>query len=207
MMDVRLVAPFSMGVFAGRGSGKSVFTKNLLLSDLIAPPIAKVVWIYKSWQAELFKELSEGKFEIEFLSDIPEPELIKADLVVIDDFMSEASNSLAVQSLFTRGRHLGVSVVYLAQNLFHGGKYSRDLSLNMDYIVLFKNARDATQIAHFARQMYPSKSKFLVEAHKDATNEGYGHLLLDLRPNTDESLRVRGNIFNEFQSVYIPKLL
>ena len=35
------------------------------------------------------------------------------------------------------------------------------LSLNSHYIVLFKNARDATQVAHLARQMYPGKSVIL----------------------------------------------
>ena len=34
-------------------------------------------------------------------------------LVVIDDYMNEASNSAQVQSLFTRGRHLGLSIIYL----------------------------------------------------------------------------------------------
>ena len=127
--------------------------------------------------------------------------------VLLDDYMSEASNSVQVQSLFTRGRHLGLSVIYLAQNLFHRGKYSRDLSLNMDYIVLFKNVRDSSQIGHLARQMFPQNSKFLIWAFQDATQEPYGHLFLDLKPNGLESLRVRGNILSDYQTVYTPKNL
>jgi hypothetical protein len=211
-MDGRLTAPLSMGVFASRLSGKSVFVKNLLLEQhrLISPPFVKVKWVYKSYQDELFKELMDKKFEIEFLDDLPNfDEMGRQEntLIIIDDFMSEASNSSQVQSLFTRGRHLGLSVIYLSQNLFHRGKYSRDLSLNMDYIVLFKNVRDATQIGHLARQMYPNNPKFLTSAYHDATKEPYGHLFLDFKPNGEESLRVRGNILNEIQVVYLPKTL
>jgi hypothetical protein len=31
-------------------------------------------------------------------------------------------------------------------------------------MVLFKNPRDVTQVANLSRQMYPGRSKFLVEA-------------------------------------------
>jgi hypothetical protein len=211
-MDARLMTPFSMGVFASRLSGKSVFVKKLLLEQqrLISPPFEKVMWIYKTWQDELFKELMEKSFSIKFLDDLPNFDKIgkqKNTLIIIDDFMSEASNSSQVQSLFTRGRHLGLSVIYLSQNLFHKGKYSRDLSLNMDYIVLFRNVRDATQIGHLARQMYPNNPKFLISAYEDATKEPYGHLLLDFKPNGEESLRVRANILNNIQIVYLPKTL
>jgi hypothetical protein len=43
------------------------------------------------------------------------------------------------------------------------------MNLNTHYLVLFKNPRDANQVATLARQMYPSKSKFVLEAFEDAT--------------------------------------
>ena len=213
-MDARLITPFSMGVFASRLSGKSVFTKNLLLDQkrMISPPFKRVIWIYKTWQEELFNELiKQTEFEMEFLDDLPNFDTMgkqENTAIVIDDFMSEASNSVQVQALFTRGRHLGLSIIYLSQNLFHNGKYSRDMSLNMDYLVLFKKIRDASQIGHLARQMFPRNSKFLIWAFQDATRTPYSHLFLDLKPDGNESLRVRGNILNrEYQAVYIPKNL
>lgn len=82
------------------------------------------------------------------------------------------------------------------------------MSLNTDYVVLFKNARDASQIMHLSRQMYPSNTKFLTWAFHDATKEPYHYLFQDLKPNTHESLRVRSNILNEqYQIVYVPKSL
>jgi len=80
------------------------------------------------------------------------------------------------------------------------------MSLNAHYIVIFKNPRDALQVATLARQMYPGQSKFLVEAFKNASEKPFGYLLLDLKPDTDEKYRVRTNIFpDETQYVYIPK--
>ena len=82
------------------------------------------------------------------------------------------------------------------------------MNLNTHYLVLFKNPRDATQIAIVARQMYPGKSKFVLEAFKDATKEPYGYLLIDLRPETDDRYRIRTNIFpdDDRQYVYVPKV-
>ena len=78
--------------------------------------------------------------------------------------------------------------------------------MNAHYIVMFKNPRDALQVATLARQMYPGKSKFLVEAFKDATEKPFGYLLLDLKPDTEEKYRVRTQIFpGERQFVYLPK--
>jgi len=54
--------------------------------------------------------------------------------------------------------------------------------------------------------MYPNKSGFAMEAYKDATREPYSYLLVDLRPEQDEELRLRTDIFpGETQYVYVPK--
>jgi hypothetical protein len=120
--------------------------------------------------------------------------------------MTESNDD--VSNIFTKvSHHRNVSVVYLSQNLFYRSKQNRTMSLNTHYMVLFKNPRDATQVANLSRQMYPGRSKFLVEAFKDATAKPYGYLLIDLKPDTDEKFRVRANIFpnDDRQYVYVPK--
>jgi len=80
------------------------------------------------------------------------------------------------------------------------------VSLNAHYMVLFKNQGDASQFANLARQMYPKTSQFAVEAYKDATREPYSYLLVDLRPEQDEDLRLRSNISSrETHHVYVLK--
>jgi hypothetical protein len=72
-------------------------------------------------------------------------------------------------------------------------------------MVLFKNARDNVQIESLARQMFPRKVKFLVDAFEDATAKPYGYLMVDLRPETQEDRRIMTNIFpNEETIVYVP---
>ena len=79
------------------------------------------------------------------------------------------------------------------------------MSLNSHYLVLFKNPRDSLQITTLARQMYPGKSKFLLEAFQDATQKPHGYLLIDLKPETNDEERVRTDILDrQRQIVYRP---
>ena len=76
------------------------------------------------------------------------------------------------------------------------------MSLNAHYMVLFKNPRDVSQFVNLARQMYPKTFQFAI----DATREPYSYLLVDLRSEQDEELRLRKNIFpGESHNVYVPK--
>jgi len=47
--------------------------------------------------------------------------------------------SKQVCELFTRAsHHRNISVILITQNLFHQGRYCRDISLNAHYLVVFK---------------------------------------------------------------------
>ncbi|GFV60524.1 uncharacterized protein TNCV_3471591 [Trichonephila clavipes] len=61
-----------------------------------------------------------------------------------------------------------------------------------------KNRRDKSQITHLGRQLYPRKVKFFQECYADATSKPYGYLLIDLKPETDESLRVHSYFSHQF---------
>ena len=75
------------------------------------------------------------------------------------------------------------------QNFFD--KRLRTITLNTHYVVFFKNPRDTSQIQHLGRQM---GSKILAHAYKDATSEPYGYLLVDLKQDTPEEIRLRTGI-------------
>lgn len=127
-------------------------------------------------------------------------------LVVLDDLMHETSD--VVSKLFTRvSHHSNTNVIFITQNLFHGDKETRTITLNAQYLVLFKNVRDKSQIAHLARQMYPRNSKYMVESYIDATSEPYSYLFVDLKPNIDDNHRLKSCIFpDDARSyVYVPK--
>jgi hypothetical protein len=121
--------------------------------------------------------------------------------------MNEADQNAC--NLFTKlSHHRNVSVVFITQNLFHKNKFVRTMNLNTHYIVMLKNPRDASQVAILARQMYPGKSQFVMEAYEDATKEPHGYLLIDPRPDTDDRYRIRAKIFSDDprQCAYLPKV-
>ena len=109
--------------------------------------------------------------------------------------MQSASGSQLVENLFSNGKHLNLSVVFVSQNLFYTGKKCKTISLNSTYIVVFKNPRDQSQVRHLACQMFLSKPKFLQAADKEETKDPYRYLFLDFYPNSPEFAGVRGNIF------------
>jgi hypothetical protein len=103
-----------------------------------------------------------------------------------------------VCDLFTKiSHHRNISVILITQNLFHQGKFFRDISLNAKHIVVFENVRDREQFSHLARQVLPHDSKGLSDAYLNATEEPLGYLVLDLSQDTNDRLRFRTCIFPE----------
>ena len=68
------------------------------------------------------------------------------------------------------------------------------------------NPRDRLQVQSLARQMFPKKSQFLIEAYQDATLNKFGYLFLDLTQSTDDSNRVQTGVLpNQERIIYRPK--
>ena len=57
--------------------------------------------------------------------------------------------------------------MFLTQNLFPRGAKSRTIALNTYYLVLMKNARDASQVTTLDRKMFPGEARVLTEAYLD----------------------------------------
>ena len=162
--------------------------------------LERIVWFYGRHQPDLFCSLTEEILRIEFYEGLlTNIEVMfdrsKCNICIIDDLMQSASRNQLVENLFTNGRHLNLSVVFVSQNLFYMAKKCRTISLSSTYIVVFKNPRDQSQIRHLACQMFPSEPKFLQAAYEEETKDPYWYLLLDVHPNSPEFARVRGNIF------------
>ena len=203
--DPRFQQPFTCYVAGPTQSGKSHFVFKLisLSNTVIFPPPERTVWCYGEYQ-DAFRDWSDN---VEFIGGLTDSNLLdgRRTLLIIDDLMSETDSR--VTKLFTKGsHHKNASVIYISQNLFHEGKENRNISLNSHYLILFKNPRDAVQIAHLGRQIFPDKGKYFREAFTDATSRPYGYLLVDLKPTTQDELRLRTDIFlPEMTIVYVYK--
>ena len=156
------------------------------------PAPERILWSYRMYQKS-YDELTG----VEFTDSIPnetEFDGRATTLLIIDDRMHDTDN---IEPLFTRvSHHKNLSIIYLIQNLFFSSKHQRTISLNCHYLILFRQIRDANQIHTFARQMLPDKkgSAYFMESYLDATVTPYGYLLVDLRPETDDRLKLRTNI-------------
>lgn len=204
-MDPRLQHPFTCIIAGPTACGKSTFVKNILAQkeSMIYPVPDRVVWFYGEWQP-LYETIPGVEF-IEGLPDVKHLDVKQNTLVILDDLMTETDKS--VSNLFTKGsHHKSTSVMHLVQNLFDKNKHTRTISLNAHYLIIFKNPRDASQISHLGKQMYPGHVRFLQEAFADATSKAYGYLLVDLKQDTPEHLRLRTDIMpSEVQYVYMRK--
>lgn len=202
-MDPSLKHPFTCVIAGPTGSGKTYFVTRLLghIQTMMDPPPEKVLWSYGEWQP-LYATIRG----VDFVEGLPDVKTLKPrTLVIIDDLMTETDDR--VTKLFTKtSHHRDVSIIYIVQNLFSKNKENRTISLNAQYMVLFKNPRDASQITHLAKQMYPGHIKYMQEAFGDATSESYGYMLVDLKQDTPEHMRLRTHIFpGETQYVYLRK--
>lgn len=171
--------------------------------------IERIIIYYAEWQAG-YKTFA-GK-NVEFREGLPQSSDYANDprpkLVIIDDLMRESSAGGAIVDIFSKGsHHHSLSAFHISQNIFHQGKGQRDISLNAQYIVTFRNLRDRSQILHLSRQVCPDNPRFLQEAYWDATAKPYGYLLLDLKQTTPDNCRFRTCIFpdDEFHYVYVAK--
>ena len=174
-----------------------------LSNTMINPAPTRILYFYKRWQP-LYDDIMKHVPHIEFTQGIPYN--IKEDsyfdtksptLLILDDQMRDRAKSSDICELFTEGsHHRNLSVICLMQNLFYQGKESSTMSLNTQYLVLFKSPRDKQQISILARQMYPNRSHYFIEQYEKATQRPHGYLFVDLKQTTSEEDRLKSDIFH-----------
>ena len=193
-------SPFSCLISGPSQSGKTYFVKQVLenherLIDTFVQ--LKVLWCYGIENVSTGEQLKNPTVFIKYTKGLPTEKNLKGfNTVVIDDLLVETARSETMTNLFTRVvHHRNVNVFCLIQNIFFKSHVIRNLNLNSNYIVLFKNIRDRTQLTVFARQFNPQNVQLFVDAFNDATEKPYGYLLIDLHPKTIDEFRIRGDIF------------
>ena len=195
MNHLKFKSPFTCIVSGPSGSGKTVLVRSLLEAQKVSfnRPPKRVLWAYGQWQ-ELYREKFKN-LSVIYHENLPEEEDIlssKADLIVIDDLMSELTGDVRMTKLFTKwSHHHNIDVIFIVQNVFHRGNEMRTISLNSHYFVLLKNPRDGSQVVNLAKQLFPRNTKYLSEAYEDATSKPFGYLLVDCKPDTPDDYRVR----------------
>ena len=192
--------PFTCMLAGPTMSGKTTILTKILAnrSTLIDKNINRIIYCYARWQGSYDKMKLENPI-IEFVEGLPEIDLIDGEqnnLMILDDLMDQCEKDKSILNLFTTDSHQkSISVFLITQNLFSQGKFSRTIGLNCHYLFLLNNPRDQSQIYFLSRQMYPQKSKFLVECYADAVeNQKFGYLFIDLKQSTKKNHRVQAGV-------------
>ncbi|MEW8544160.1 MAG: hypothetical protein AB2693_11555 [Candidatus Thiodiazotropha sp.] len=190
-------------------------SKLLKHSDgMFKDKVSSILYCYGSAWQPVFDEMLEKVPNIRFKEGLPSEEEIRKltsernhTCLILDDLASQINSNPSAEQLWTiHSHHLNMTIIYLAHNLFQKSPSARVISLNTKYYILFKNHRDALQIQHFARQVYPLKSKFFMSAYHLATEPRWGYLVVDLHNLSNDEYRLRTNIFpNEDTIIYQPK--
>lgn len=157
---------------------------------MFEPPLTRVIYSFERYQSKF-----DGVEGVEFVRG-SDYQLRRGEntLLIIDDQMNEDSEDL-VKLFSVDSHHLSVSVIFVTQNLFVQSKHYRTVALNAQYLFLFKSPRLATQVKTLSRQLFDGReAKSFMEAYRDATSHPFSYLLVDLKPDAPDRLRVRANI-------------
>ena len=196
--------PFTMTASGPTGCGKSYFLKDMLqqIHTICEPSPQRIVWLYKRWQPLYDVIQNTVHPPVEFHRGIPYDldsdsffDSRVRNMIVLDDLMSTAARDSRINDLFTEGsHHRNLSVVAVNQNLYFGKDPTQ--RRNCHYLVLFNNPIDQQPIMTLGRQMYPGRWQYFMDRFAEATAKPYGYLLVDLKPDTSHSLRLRTDVLN-----------
>ena len=206
-VDVSIKWPFKWCLVGSSGSGKTEFSLKLVsnASRLFDIPPSKIIIIYKEFQ-DIYNKFSEHipttlykeeDVDLEELTKFNEERL----LIICDDlYFSKKLNEVAEQFLI-KGRHRNTSWVVLTQSIFNHPAL-KNISRNSTHITLFKSVR-LTEPHIFFSQLRPQSSKVLQNVYREATEEPYSYLDIDLSQTCPDKLRYKTDIFKNVIKVFI----
>jgi hypothetical protein len=185
-------------------SGKTVFIRNLIVhEEYIFGFKFDHIWYYYGIWSDFFKTFPP---KVKFTEGLPDIETIEKNtqkkLIIIDDLVTSVNSDIV--NIFIRSvHHANATVFFMSQNIFTRNPFFRTISLNIQKMVLFKNARDIQQLAILGRQLLGSKYKALEEAFNDVTKSPYGYIVINCSQSSNDSNKLQTGIFpNETLTQY-----
>ena len=186
--------PSSVIIAGPSSSGKSDLTEHFLSEQTVFQhKPRKIVYCYDRWQPRF----DRMKRHMHFYKGIPEAVLLtkcfgptQGGVMVLDDLMAEGGQDKQVLDLFTKdSHHRNITVLYLMQDLFLPGKFSKTINRNAHYLIAFKHPRDQTGIRNVLTQAFPTDWRDKLELFQRVTSRPFGYLMMDLHPASDDRFR------------------
>lgn len=200
--------PFRMVISGASHSGKSSFIFDLLKVKNIFDQEFHCIKFHYSFYQPLYDIMKKAISNISFHKGLPtqiDKRHVKTCLLIFDDLLLDLNTSTnLILNLFTvSSHHANKSVILVSQSLFFKTPMYRTLTLNANYLVIFANPRDRSQIVHIGKQMFPHKTGFLPAVYHIATvNKPFSFIFLDLNQSTLDNFRVWSDILKSQPLVY-----
>ena len=197
--DIRLKENFKLFISGPSRSGKTVFVKKLIddIDIFTHSPPTIITLVYKVFQPIYYNMnidhlVLDGDDLKERLINIANGEPM---LIIFDDLINSNSLSDLANLFVVDGRHMNFSMVFISQKLFVNNDHYRQISLNCDYYVVFKNPRNALEIRNLASQMTPGKME-LVTYYTEATKHPFSYLFINLTQECEYQVKYLSYLFN-----------
>lgn len=213
--DKRFKFPSTMIVMGASGCGKTQWISKLLnnLDTTLTCVPENILLCYGVYQP-IYEQLMNNVGNFNIVDGCSEAAIeqydilnpITSSILILDDLHQELANNPLLSKLFCKfSHHHNTMVILITQNMYHQGKAMRDTISNCHYVIALAQPRDKTAIACLARQMFPRRQRYLLDAYDDATQQPYGYLIIDARPETPAKLRLRSGIFpDESDVAWVP---
>lgn len=197
-----------MIIAGSSGSGKSTLLSDIILNQkkLLSEPADEIIYCAK-FETSIPPPL-RGLDTVTFNEGVPTEQMTRNDenknlLFCLDDLLDTAFSSEVVSNMFTQGRNRRISVILITQNLFPQFKNARSISLNANYIIVFRNLRDSSSIYHLAKQVCPASPKSFSNMFINNIDKPFSYLFLDFSAQTPDVFRYRSDILADQPSVYL----
>ena len=205
--------PYRILIVGGSGSGKT----NALLNLINNQPDIDMIYLYAKDPFETkyqylinkrekvgLNHFNDPKAFMEYSNDMQDvykniedyiPITKRKILIVFDDMIADmiSNNKLnpIVAELFTRGRKLNISIVFIMRSYF---KVPKDVRLNSTHFFIMKipNKRELQQIA--LNHSSNIEFKNFMKIYKKCTAKPYSFLVNDTTLPSDDPLRFRKNL-------------
>nr|CAD2190116.1 unnamed protein product [Meloidogyne enterolobii] len=206
--DLYFKLPFGMILSGPSSSGKSSFLMKFIADsqDLIDPPPKSVLYCFGEMNDNIPLLQKSG---VNVYAGVPPEELIKSYskplLLILDDLLLSIDEKYLSELFTKKSHHQNFAIIFVTQNLFE--KKIKVARQNAQYIVLMRSPNSALSVRNIGVQLFPRQLEYFLDAYKQATNEPYGYLLIDLHASSDPALRLRTRIFkdDEEKIIFISK--
>ena len=200
LYDLTFKENFKILVAGPSACGKTVsvfkFVTNLPL--YARKKIDVIIYVYKIYQSK-FDEMVGVidhfiQDEVDVFNKIKSITGGRPALIIFDDLIGSPRLPEIADFFMVDARHSNMSMMFLSQRLFVNDESFRQLSRNSDYIWLFKNPRDASEIGRLAQQLTPG-NRSLIKVYNNATESPWSFLSINLTQDCPKEIKYTSNYF------------